>query len=98
MIIAIALIYLLCGFIFNLVITLFHDRLNDDTILWLICDFNDNMALFMNVIMWPFFLLGSILVDLIPYIIKKLYILFVTIIFLIVALFKKEEENDSKAD
>ena len=89
-IIVFSLTYLFCGFIFNLIISICHERLNEESIVSILGDPYLNLFM-LNIVAWPYFLLAIICFDVIPLIIKKLYILFVAIIFLVVALFKKEK-------
>ena len=83
--------YLIIGFSFNLVISLVCKNFDSFSIISVIGDTDgETFWLISNILLWPLFLFAIILADFIPFLIKKMYVLFVAIIFGIVALFKKE--------
>ena len=91
------ILYFICGYSFLLFGQIFASK-HEDSLLMLacLCDVctEDNFLVGVIVVLWPMFLFGAILMDFIPWLIKKIYVGYVAIIFLIIALFKKEEEND----
>ena len=87
--------YLIIGFSFTLVISLVYKNFDDRSIIYIIGDTDgDTTLIIATILLWPLLILAFILFGFIPFIIKKMYVLFVAIIFGIVALVKKEEKDD----
>ena len=88
-------LYIICGFVFTLFAQVFAScHKNSSTMLACAGDTEgDTFFIAFLIIFWPAFVIGAILIDLIPWLLKKAYTGFVAIIFLGIALFKKEDGN-----
>ena len=84
------LLYLICGCIIAFVMQQLYNSENPDKSCWGIPPDDVPFA----IIVWPLCILILFVAVGAPVILMGLYKLFITVIFLIIALFKKEEKND----
>ena len=98
LVVACIILYFICGYSFLLFGQIFASK-HEDSLLMLLaclcddCCTEDNFFMAFITVLWPAFLFGAILIDFIPWLIKKSYVVFVAIIFTIIALFKKGDKN-----
>lgn len=86
-------LYLLAGFTTNLIIQIHdHGKKFEDSWLFVEDNYNSDEIVYV-IVLWWFFVFIGILFIVIPGIIKGLYKLFVMIVFGIIAIFKRGNEN-----
>ena len=96
LVVACIILYFICGYSFLLFGQIFANKHKDSfSMIACACDSctEDNLFIGFLIVLWPIFLFGAVLIDFIPWLIKKSYVVFVAIIFTVIALFKKGDKN-----